>query len=382
MRFQATFLVLARKAHAIRNRDSVAGWLHGVARRVALRARADSARRQIKERRAANLAIAHAPAGYEAQGESWVELHEEIARLPERYREPIVLCYLEGLTTEAAAQRLGCPQGTVLSRLSRAKDRLRRSLTRRGVAEARRHAGGGLGFGPGECPCRRRLLETTVRASLNFAARHAVVEASLASTTAVGLARGVLYAMTLSQWKTIGAAILACVVAMGRPAGLRPVWWRGRGRPGRRRPSRSLTTTGKPPSPERSAKLQAELDESNRRNADLQKQLHAIEAELKALKANPTPTAVKKLSPSSNDGKRRTMPANRISRGMGGGLSGLRGDFEASGPAKFSIHTLRRLPSSSCLRSVARSRSIHARTDESRIVSAVRRRHSAQRSFP
>ena len=66
--------------------------------------------------------------------ECWPELHEEVARLPEKYREPVVLCYLEGLTTDEASRRLDCPQGTVLSRLSRARERLRDRLTRRGLA--------------------------------------------------------------------------------------------------------------------------------------------------------------------------------------------------------------------------------------------------------
>ena len=115
--FQATFLVLAARAGSIRRRDALAGWLMGVARRVALRSRADAARRRLHERRAAEKQA-------ERDGDppaSWPELHEEIDRLPVRYREPVVLCYLEGVTTEAAALRLGCPHGTVLSRLSRAR---------------------------------------------------------------------------------------------------------------------------------------------------------------------------------------------------------------------------------------------------------------------
>lgn len=294
--FQATFLVLARKAHAIRNKDSVAGWLHGVARRVALRARADSARRQIKERMAANLAIAQAPGGHEAQvGESWVELHEEIARLPERYREPIVLCYLEGLTTEAAAQRLGCPQGTVLSRLSRAKDRLRRSLTRRGVAGPAGMLAAGWGSDLA-VPVPAALLETTVRTSLNFAARHAI-GASLASTTAVGLARGVLYAMTLSQWKTIGAATLACVLATG---GLQAfAQFGGMGVP-------DEAATAKPVADDRQAalsrsvaKIQAKLDQVTLLNTELQKDLQTIQAELAALRAGSALAPVKESKPNT-----------------------------------------------------------------------------------
>ncbi|AGA31487.1 sigma-70 family RNA polymerase sigma factor [Singulisphaera acidiphila] len=291
--FQATFLVLARKAHAIRNRDSVAGWLHGVARRVALRAKADAARRQIKERRAATLAVGRSPENNEGQSESWPELHEEIARLPERYREPVVLCYLEGLTTEAASQRLGCPKGTVLSRLSRAKERLRRSLTRRGVVIP----AGMLAVEWSSdiaLAIPTTLLETTVRASLNFTARQAA-GASLASTTAVGLARGVLYAMTLSQWKTFGAATLACIFTLG---GLQAfAQFGGIG-------VADEASTVKPAADDRQAalsqsvaKIQAELDEANRRNAELQKQLQAIQTELKTLQTGPTSAPTKEAKP-------------------------------------------------------------------------------------
>ena len=128
--FQATFLVLASRAGSIRQSDALAGWLLGVARRVAVRSRMDLARRRANEGRAAEMKadLKH------DRAESWPELHEEIDRLPQRYREPVVLCYLEGLSTDAAALRLGCPKGTVLSRLSRARERLQGRLTRRGLA--------------------------------------------------------------------------------------------------------------------------------------------------------------------------------------------------------------------------------------------------------
>jgi DNA-directed RNA polymerase specialized sigma24 family protein len=97
--FQATFLVLIRQARAVRRRASVASWLHGVALRVSARARADLARCRRHDRRA-GAAI----------------LHEELGRLPERYRAAVVLCHLEGNTCEAAARRLGWPVGTVSTR--------------------------------------------------------------------------------------------------------------------------------------------------------------------------------------------------------------------------------------------------------------------------
>jgi RNA polymerase sigma factor (sigma-70 family) len=131
--FQATVLVLARKARSVRNYDSVASWLYGVADRVARRARAEAARRRAHERRRAELTASEF-VDEVTRSETWPELHEEVALLPEKLRVPIILCYLEGLTAEAAAQRLGCPRGTVLSRLSRARERLRARLARRGVS--------------------------------------------------------------------------------------------------------------------------------------------------------------------------------------------------------------------------------------------------------
>ena len=125
--FQTTFLVLARKARSVRKHDSLASWLFGVADRVARRARAEAARRRAHELRRSELAALES-ADEKNDSETWTELHEEVASLPEKLRLPVVLCYLEGLTAEAAAQQLGCPRGTVLSRLSRARERLRERL--------------------------------------------------------------------------------------------------------------------------------------------------------------------------------------------------------------------------------------------------------------
>ncbi len=117
--FQATFLVLARQARSIRKADSLESWLFGVASRAAARIRMLEARRQQCERRLANVR-ADGESDVPDPSENWPELHAEIARLPEKYRIPIVLCYFEGLTHEQAAGRLGWPVGTVKTRLSRA----------------------------------------------------------------------------------------------------------------------------------------------------------------------------------------------------------------------------------------------------------------------
>jgi RNA polymerase sigma factor (sigma-70 family) len=130
--FQATFLVLARKAGSLRHHDLLAGWLYGVAHRVSRKAKAQAARRRDVERRAAGPEAG--PAGDPDAAELRTVIDEEIRGLPERYRLPLILCYLEGLHHHEVAQRLGCPVGTVESRLSRARERLRTRLARRGLA--------------------------------------------------------------------------------------------------------------------------------------------------------------------------------------------------------------------------------------------------------
>ena len=129
--FQATFLVFVRKAGALARPAEVAGWLHGVALRVARKARADRARR--REREVGTVALADTPAPEPPEDTSDLRrvLDEELDRLPDKYRLPIVLCELEGRTLDEAARLLGWPKGTVAGRLSRGRDLLRQRLSRR-----------------------------------------------------------------------------------------------------------------------------------------------------------------------------------------------------------------------------------------------------------
>jgi RNA polymerase sigma factor (sigma-70 family) len=131
--FQATFLILVKKADSLRGYEMLTNWIYGVALRVAKKDRARTARRRVVERRAAD-----ARTGWPGEELENAELRsvvdEEVARLPDRYRLPMILCYLEGLRHEEIARRLGCPVGTVESRLSRARERLRARLTRRGLS--------------------------------------------------------------------------------------------------------------------------------------------------------------------------------------------------------------------------------------------------------
>ncbi len=130
---QAAFLVLARKARSIRKPEALGPWLHGVAVRMARRVRAEAARRREVERRGARIMAERSNSMLAAEPELYIELHEEIARLPEKYRSPIVLCHLQGHTQEQASQQLGWPLGTVQTRLHRGRARLRDRLLRRGL---------------------------------------------------------------------------------------------------------------------------------------------------------------------------------------------------------------------------------------------------------
>lgn len=130
--FQAVFLILARRGGSLRVWDSIGPWLHRVARRAAIRLGRDAERRRSVEQGACwPVERSSRDAG---DAEIAAVVHEEVDRLPERYRVPIVLCDLDGRTHEEAARHLGCPVGTVKSRLARGRDRLRDRLTRRGLA--------------------------------------------------------------------------------------------------------------------------------------------------------------------------------------------------------------------------------------------------------
>jgi RNA polymerase sigma factor (sigma-70 family) len=175
--FQATFLVLARKAGALWARDSLGPWLYGVAFRTASCARSAAIVRRGHERRAAERTTPVVVAEEDRDDLGRV-VHEEIRRLPERYRRPILLCYFEGLTHDQAASRLAWPVGTVRSRLARARERLRTRLTRRGIAPDAGYLPV-LSFRLGSLPS--ALLDPTVKAAMQLTVRKAVGAGSRAS---------------------------------------------------------------------------------------------------------------------------------------------------------------------------------------------------------
>jgi RNA polymerase sigma factor (sigma-70 family) len=225
--FQATFLVLARRAGSVRKRESVASWLYGIAQRVARRSQVDAARRREHERRAAMTTRESSEIGDRHPSEGWPELHEEVDRLPEKYREPVVLCYLEGLTTEAAARRLGCAQGTIMSRLSRARERLRQQLARRGLAPTVGLLTAGLSADAANGAVPAALAHSLVQAALPMAA--GTTAAGMVPATVTALTEGVLRMMIRSRLRGLVEAILtlgALTAGMGmllyHPAGARP----------------------------------------------------------------------------------------------------------------------------------------------------------------
>jgi RNA polymerase sigma factor (sigma-70 family) len=207
--FQATFLILVRKAGAIRERNLLSQWLYGVAFRTALRARAANARRQAHERRDADPAAAVVePAGQELR---WL-LHEELNRLPAKYRVPVVLCYLEGHTNEEAARRLHWPVGTVKGRLARARALLRRRLTGQGLTFSSGALAAALSPGTSTA-LPPPLIVSTVKAAVGFAAGGAAAPGGV-SPAVLALTNGSLRAMGLDKLRAVAAVLVAAALVV------------------------------------------------------------------------------------------------------------------------------------------------------------------------
>jgi RNA polymerase sigma factor (sigma-70 family) len=239
--FQAVFLVLARKAQAIRNPDLLSQWLYGVALRTARNARLRLARRRRLEgcpfaERKATMRLRRAGRRTVEEGDSMkhpgatassvasVEqtvlareqigaLYNEIDRLPVPFRLPIVLCYFEGLTLDEAARRLSVPDGTVRSRLARAREKLRRALTRRGFGVTGTALAAGLSARSASAQVSSQLCTKATEAAIQFAAVQAGGKAVSASVTA--LAQRVLRSMLLHKLKLMAITVLVLATAAG-----------------------------------------------------------------------------------------------------------------------------------------------------------------------
>jgi RNA polymerase sigma factor (sigma-70 family) len=209
--FQATFLLLVRKASSVRKRGSVGPWLYGVAQRVALEARGAASRRPV---------TLPAPLEVEVPGvdhddgleydELHAALHEELGRLPEKYRAPLLLCYIEGLPHDAVARQLGWPLGTVRTRIARGRDLLGARLTRRGLAPAAVLLALGL-LPKTAAAVPPRLVAATVRAAARVAAGEGVPRGEVPARV-IALEAKVRKSMNLIRLKWLTALALAAVV--------------------------------------------------------------------------------------------------------------------------------------------------------------------------
>jgi RNA polymerase sigma factor (sigma-70 family) len=198
--FQATFLVLFRRARALDRARSLASYLYTVAYHVSLKAKAAAARRRRCEKEVRDM-----PRPQRHPDELWNDLQpvldEELNRLPDHYRAAVVVCYLEGKTNQEAGRLLGCPTGTVKSRLARARDLLRTRLARRGVALS---AGlfAALLAERAAAAVPAALVRATIRTTVLAAAGQALAPAA-------ALAEGVLKAMFVTRLKIATALLLA-----------------------------------------------------------------------------------------------------------------------------------------------------------------------------
>jgi RNA polymerase sigma factor (sigma-70 family) len=211
--FQAAFLVLCRKAASIVPRSMVANWLYGVAHQTALQARRTAARRGARERQVADM-----PEPAVVEQDLWNDLQplldRELTRLPDKYRVVIVLCDLEGKSRKEAAQQLGCPEGTVASRLTRARSMLARRLARHGLA-----VGGGalatmLSRNVASAGVPAPVACATLKAASLLAAGQAAATGVIPAQVAA-LTEGVLKTMLLSRLKIATALLLLFAVLLG-----------------------------------------------------------------------------------------------------------------------------------------------------------------------
>jgi RNA polymerase sigma factor (sigma-70 family) len=215
--FQATFLVLVRKAAGLRSRELVGNWLYGVAHRTAMKARAMNRKRRTRERQATTTPRSD-------DHEDWVseellgQLDQALGRLPEAYRVPVVLCELEGRSRKEVARSLGLPEGTLSWRLARAKKMLARKLSRHGPALSAGAVAAVLSKGAASAAVPSPLLKATANAGLQLAAGQALVGS--VPPKVISLTQGVLKAMLLTKLKVASWAVGVALLAGAGTAGL------------------------------------------------------------------------------------------------------------------------------------------------------------------
>jgi zinc protease len=212
--FQTTFLILVKKARSIRQRDVLGTWLYGVARRVAVRAQVNTRKRRARERTGTeglDVELQQSRADRLEASELRSLIDAELERLPARYRDPVILCDLEGQTHEQAAAQIGCAVGTVKSRLARGRERLRSGLVRRGVAPSSVLVASTLTADAAQAvPV--EWIHQTFQATVKLAAGHAVAAGTF-SAGVVTLWKGVLRSMFLAKIKYTAATLMAVALA-------------------------------------------------------------------------------------------------------------------------------------------------------------------------
>jgi RNA polymerase sigma factor (sigma-70 family) len=212
--FQATFLVLVRKAARVQPKEMVANWLYGVAYHTALKARSVAGRRKGRERQVVEM-----PEQAVEEREVWHDLQplldQELSCLPDKYRVPIVLCDLEGKTRREAARQLGWPEGTVAGRLATARKMLARRLARRGVALSGGALAAVLSAKAASAGVPASVVSSTIKTATLVAAGQAAVTGVI-SIKVAALTEGVMMAMLMSKLKAVSTAVLiVCFLGIG-----------------------------------------------------------------------------------------------------------------------------------------------------------------------
>jgi len=215
--FQATFLVLAKKAGSVTWRESIGTWLHEAAQRLAREVRRSHARRQAREAR--RQAQPEADALTEVTSRELLTiLDDEMASLPEDLRAPLLLCCLEGMSGDEAANQLGCSPSTVKRRLRQARELLQARLTRRGVALSVTALATLLALGTATAKVPVALATSTTRAAAQFASGIPLTS-GLVSTAGVALTRHLLSAFWIKVKVLVGLVAVGGLIAVGASIG-------------------------------------------------------------------------------------------------------------------------------------------------------------------
>ena len=205
--FQATFLVLVRKAASVVPREMAANWLYGVAHQTALKARATAAKRRAREGQVAEM-----PEPAATEPERWTDLQplldQELSRLPDKYRVAIILCDLEGKTRKEAARQLGVPDGTLAARLARGRVMLAKRLARYGLVVSGGALGVMLAQKVASAGVPTLVVSSTIKAASLLAAGQAAATGVISSQVAA-LTEGVVNSMLLNKLKVVAVVMLA-----------------------------------------------------------------------------------------------------------------------------------------------------------------------------